>query len=133
AFPGTQRLDFERRVLYPLAGLSPEGAETYLELQNAIEELGGARFTIARDFLEGRITREQAIELTRRYSLASRARAEQTIAFTIQFRAYVINYGLGQDMVRTYIEAAGPDPARRWAAMARILSEPTLPGDLAIP
>ena len=56
AFPGNERLEFERRVLYPLAGLSSEGAETYLELQNAIEELSGARFTIARDLLEGRIT-----------------------------------------------------------------------------
>jgi hypothetical protein len=43
----------------------------------------------------------------------------------------VINYGLGQDMVRAHIEAAGEDPEARWARMARILSEPTLPSDLA--
>lgn len=133
AFPEGERLEFERRVLYPLAGVSAEGADAYLALLDAIRELAGARFTIASDLLEGRISREQAIELTRRYSLLSRARAEQSIAFTTQYRAYVINYGLGEDMVRAHIEAAGPDPARRWAAMARILSEPTLPDDLAIP
>jgi hypothetical protein len=33
-------------------------------------------------------------------------------------------------MVRAHIEAAGADPAARWAAMERILSEPTLPSDL---
>jgi hypothetical protein len=133
AFPGHERLEFERRVLYPLAGLSPDGAETYLDLQNAIEELGGARFTIARDLLEGRITREQAIALTQRYGLQSRSRAEQSIAFTERYRAYVINYGLGQAMVKAHIERAGPDPAARWAAMRRLLSEPSLPSDLAAP
>jgi len=133
AFPGGERLEYERRVLYPLAGISADGADVYLALQDAMEALSGARFTIARDLLEGRISREQAIELTRRYSLVSRSRAEQSIAFTTQYRAYVINYGLGEDMVRAYIESMGPDPARRWTAMARILSEPTLPGDLAAP
>jgi hypothetical protein len=132
AFPGNERLEYERRVLYPLAGVSAEGADAYLALLDAIRELAGARFTIARDLLGGRISREQAIELTRRYSLLSRARAEQSIAFTIQYRAYVINYGLGEEMVGAFIEQAGPDRAARWAAMRRLLSEPTLPGDLAV-
>ena len=131
AFPGPERLEFETRALYPLAGLSTEGAAAYLELQRATQALAGARFTIARDYLEGRITREQAVELTQRYQLVSRARAEQSIAFTDQYRSYVINYGLGQDLVRAHVEAAGSDPAARWAAMERILSEPTVPADLA--
>jgi hypothetical protein len=130
AFPGEERLAFERRVLYPLAGMSSEGAETYAALQAAIRDLSGARFTIARDLLEGRITRERAIELTQLYGLASRRRAEQSVAFTLQYRAYVINYGLGQDMVKAAIERAGRTPAARWAAMRRLLSEPVLPADL---
>jgi hypothetical protein len=132
AFPGNERLEFETRVLYPLAGLSPDRAAEYLALQEAMRDLSGARFTIARDYLEGRITREQAIELTRRYQLVSRARAEQSIAFTDHYRAYVINYGLGQEMVKAYIESAGALPTARWAAMERILSEPTLPSDLEL-
>ena len=130
AFPGDERLAFETRVLYPLAGLSTERAAEYLALQEAMQDLSGARFTIARDYLEGRISREQAIELTRRYQLVSRARAEQSIAFTDQYRAYVIIYGLGLEMVKRYVEAAGPGAEARWDAMERILSEPTLPGDL---
>jgi hypothetical protein len=131
AFPGDERLEYETRILYPLAGLPTGEAAEYLALQEALEQLSGARFTIARDFLEGGLTREQAIDLTQRYQLVSRARAEQLVAFTDQYRAYVINYGLGRDMVARHIEAAGADPAARWAAMARILSEPTLPSDLA--
>ena len=130
AFPGEERLHFETETLYPLAGLSTEGAAGYLALQEALEELSGARFTIARDLLEERISEEEAVRLVRRYQLMTESRARQSIAFTRRYRAYVINYGLGRDMVAAHIEHAGPDPAARWAAMRRLLSEPTLPSDL---
>ena len=66
-----------------------------------------------------------------RYQLVSPERAKQSIAFTRQYRCYVINYGLGMDMVRASVERAGPSPQARWKRMEEIISEPTLPGDLA--
>lgn len=132
AFPGEERLTFETRVLYPLAGLDPAEAERYDELQEAKKALAGVRFTIARDYLEGRLTREEAIAASERYQLVSRARAEQSLAFVDHYRSYVINYGLGEELVRNFIEAEGAaGPEARWEAMERILSEPTLPADLA--
>ncbi|HEX8526914.1 hypothetical protein [Allosphingosinicella sp.] len=132
AFPAGERLEFETRVLYPLAGLPTRDAAAFLALQEALDDLGGARFTIARDFLEGRIDRAQAVALTQRYQLVSPQRAEQLLAFTEQYRSYVINYGLGRDMVAGWIEAQGRTQQERWAAMRRLLSEPTLPGDLEV-
>ena len=133
AFPGDERLAFETGILYPLAGLQTDRAADYIALQEALLALSGARFTIARDYLEGRITRREAVSLTERYQLVSERRAEQSIGFTDQYRAYVINYGLGRDLVARHVEAAGADQAARWAAMRRILSEPVLPSDLAAP
>ena len=132
AFPGPERLRYESQALYPLAGLATRDADKYLDLLKATSELAGARFTIAREFLEGRIGRDEAVALTQKYQLVSKKRAEQSIDFTTQYRSYVINYGLGQDMVRAYVEAAGPDPRARWAALARVISEPTLPSDLLV-
>jgi hypothetical protein len=131
AFPGEQRLNYDVGALYPLAGLSTAQAAAYLALADARRDLGGARFTIARDYLEGRLTRDQAIALTQKYELVSKERAAQSIAFIDQYRSYVINYGLGQDMVRAAVEAAGAAPEARWAAFRRIISEPTLPSDLS--
>ena len=130
AFPGTERTTFEHDVLYPLAGLSSADADAYGTLQGALQQLAGARFTIASDFIDGRITRDQAIALTQRYGLVSRPRAEQVVAFTEHYRAYVINYGLGQTMVRNAVEGVGTTPAARWAAMWWILTGPTIPLDL---
>ena len=130
AFPGDDQLNFETKTLYPLAGLSTAQAADYLALIRAIRDLAGARFTIAREYLEGRIDDAEAARLTQKYGLVSAERAKQMTDFTKQYRTYVINYGLGQDMVRAYIEAAGADRKARWARMEKILSEPTLPSDL---
>jgi hypothetical protein len=130
AFPGAERTAYEVKSIYPLAGLPTAEAERYAALQDAMRGLQAARFTIARDLLEGRIGEPEAIRLTQRYLLVSPERARQLTEFTRQYRSYVINYGLGLDMVRSDVEAAGPTPAARWKRMEQLLSEPTLPSDL---
>lgn len=132
AFPGPERLKFERDVLYPLAGLDPKTAESYWQMQQMTEGLSGARLTIAKMYLDGDITRAQALELTQKYLLLSPARAEQSVAFTDHYRSYVINYGWGKDLARDYIERGNPDAKTRWMRMEKILSEPTLPADLLL-
>ncbi|MES2782499.1 MAG: hypothetical protein V4657_06870 [Pseudomonadota bacterium] len=130
AFPAAERLAFERDVLYPLAGLDPNSAQAYWEMQQMTEALSGARLTIAKMYLDGEISRPQALELTQKYLLLSPARAEQSVKFTDHYRSYVINYGWGKDLVRDYIERGNPDSAERWRRMEKILSEPTVPSDL---
>jgi hypothetical protein len=130
AFPGPERLKFERDVLYPLAGLDPATAEAYWQMQQMTDALSGARLTIAKMYLDGEVTRAEALQLTQKYLLLSPARAEQSVAFTDHYRSYVINYGWGKDLVRNYVERGNPDQAERWRRMEKILSEPTLPSDL---
>jgi hypothetical protein len=130
AFPGDQKLAFERDVLFPLAGLDPATAGRLEALNEATKALAGARLTIAQQYLDGEIDRETAIGLAQKYQLISRPRAEQSISFTENYRSYVINYGLGQDMAQAYVEAAGGDPAARWKAFEAVISEPTTPADL---
>lgn len=130
AFPAVERLAFERDILYPIAGLDPNSAEAFWKMQQMTEALSGARLTIAKMYLDGAVTRPQALELTQKYLLLSPARAEQSVKFTDHYRSYVINYGWGKDLVRAYIERGNPDPTERWRRMEKILSEPTAPADL---
>jgi hypothetical protein len=130
AFPGPEKTIFETSRLYPLAGLPSADAERLQALSDATRALAGARFTIVSDLLKGRIDEAEAVRLTQKYQLVSEPRARQSIAFARQYRSYVINYGLGRDMVEAYVEAAGPGAAERWARMEKLLSEPTLPSDL---
>jgi len=132
AFPGDERAAFEKAVLFPIAGLDPAEATRYYALGKAMQALAGARFTIARDYLNGRITRDQAVALTQKYNLVSQARALKSLEFLDHYRSYVINYGLGLDMVRADVNGAGPGQDARWREMARILSGPTVPADLNV-
>lgn len=132
AFPGDQRAAFEKAVLFPLAGFDPAEAARYEALGTAMQALAGARFTIARDYIDGRVTRDQAVVLTQKYSLVSAARALKSLQFDDHYRSYVINYGLGKDMVRAHVNGAGPGQDARWREMKRILSGPTVPADLVV-
>ena len=130
AFPASERLAFERDILYPMAGLDPKSAQAFWQMQQMTEALSGARLTIAKMYLDREIARPQALDLTQKYLLLSPARAEQSVKFTDHYRSYVINYGWGKDLVRAYIERGNPDATERWLRMEKILSEPTVPADL---
>lgn len=130
AFPGDERLVFERDTLFPLAGLDPTLAQPNAELRAATGELSGASRTIEAQYLDGTITRERAIELLQHYVLSTPEQATKSLQFADHYRSYIINYSSGEDVVRNYAERAGPDQAAHWAAYQRILDEPTLPSDL---
>jgi hypothetical protein len=132
AFPVSERLKFERDVLFPLAGLDPKSAGAYWKLQQATDALSGARLTIAKMYLDGEVDRPKALALTQKYQLLSPARAEQQVGFTDHYRSYVINYGWGKELVKSFIERGTPDEQEQWRRMEKILSEPVLPADLEI-
>ncbi|USQ96847.1 hypothetical protein [Caulobacter sp. RL271] len=131
AFPGQAKTDFERDKLYPLAGLDPKTAKAYGELQDAKAALSSSGNTVAALYLGGKMTKEQAVLALMKYGLYSRGAAEKRVAFIETYRSYVINYNIGQDMVRAHVDRAGKSQDARWKAMERVISEPTTPADLA--
>jgi hypothetical protein len=135
ALPGAARTAFERDELYPLAGLDPARAEEYAAVRAILDRLAYAGNEAARRYLDGTITHDEAVDWLERYALMPHARAEQRVRFFAQYRSYVINYNLGQDMVRAYIERRGGTadaPERRWAEFSALLSTPLAPSELTL-
>ncbi|WP_205691920.1 hypothetical protein [Caulobacter soli] len=130
AFPGEEKVAFERKVLYPLAGLDPATADTYDALSNATAELASVQNTVADLYLSGKLDKAAAVDALAKYTLATRAKAEKSLSFIETYRSYVINYNLGQDMVRAHVERAGPSQDVRWKRMEAVISQPTTPADL---
>lgn len=133
AFPGAERLAFERDVLFPLAGLDPSKAAEYAEVRDLLGRLSYADNEAARRYLDGASTREQAEAWLQEFALMAPERARQRVAFIDQYRSYVINYNLGRDMVRRFVESRGgtaDQPERRWRIFSRLLSSPRLPSGL---
>lgn len=133
AFPGEERKAFERDKLYALAGLDPSTAGRYAEVRQLLQGLSYAGNEAARRYLNGEISRQDAEAWLVRYTLVAPDRAAQRVRFTDQYRSYVINYNLGQDLVRRYIESRGGtsgQPEKRWEEFAKLLSSPRLPSGL---
>jgi hypothetical protein len=134
AFPRADRLEFERRVIFPSAGLDPAGVTQYYDILALVDRLSYAGNEAARRYLDGEIDAKAAADWLVKYGLYSPPRAEQRVRFIAQYRSYVINYNLGKDLVARYVESragAPENPERRWDVFEQLLSSPRLPSDLA--
>ena len=122
SFPDDDKSQYERDILFPLAGLDPEKALTLNRLNKLTRKLSHAITATAQAYLDGKISRDEAIEQRRKYALTSRDRAEQSVRFIEQYRSYVLNYNFGKDVVQAYIEKQGDDQRSRWQAFERMLT-----------
>jgi hypothetical protein len=132
AFPGDERLTFERDVLFPLAGLDPATAASYYRVQELMARMSYAGNEAARLYIDGDVDAGGAVAWLVRYAMYSPGGARQRLRFIDQYRSYVINYNLGLDLVRDFVDGDGADPApdARWDRFLGLLTSPRLPGDL---
>ena len=130
AFPGAERADFEKAVLFPLAGLDAGTADRYYEIAALTGQLNFAGNEAARDYLNGEITREEAARWLQTYSMMREDKSLQRTRFIDAYRSYVINYNHGKAMVTDYVERGDADADERWARFEAMLSAPMLPSDL---
>jgi hypothetical protein len=132
-FTKPERLAFEKEVLWPAAGIDSSRAEEFYEVQDLVKKLGYATNEAARRYLNGDINADAAAAWLQKYALMDEKRAKQATKFIEKYRSYVINYNLGEDMVRNYIEKRGGtenQPEQRWREFEELLASPRLPGDL---
>jgi len=133
AFPGPERIAFEEKVLFPLAGITPSTADTYYHIQDLVQELQYAPNDAARQYLDGKITKDQAAKFLTDFNLMTMDQALKRVSFIDHYRSYVINYNLGQDLVKRYIESQGgtsDHPEKRWEVFKELISSPRLPSGL---
>jgi hypothetical protein len=134
AFPGETRTTFERDVLYPEAGLDASQASTYASIRELVERLSYAGNEAARRYLNGDIDRARAVTWLTEYAMMAPRQAEQRTRFFDTYRSYVINYNLGKDLVKQFVETrvgSRPETAtRRWDEFVRLLASPRLPSGL---
>ena len=131
AFSDAERRAFERSTLFPLAGLDPARVDEYYDVLAQAKQLSYAGNEAARGYLDGRMDAARAADWLVRYAMNTPAQAAQRVKFFDTYRSYVINYNLGEDMARAWVEKrAGSDPVKRWQVFGELLSSPRLPSNL---
>ena len=133
AFPGDERIKFEKEVLFPLAGLDPDEADLYYKVLDLQKSFSYAGNEAARNYLDGNWNREQTVNWLQKNALRTKESADKYVSFIEKYRSYVINYNLGMDIVKDYIESNGgtnDNPQKRWELFEHLLSTPQTPGGL---
>src|SRR5216110_209437 len=132
AFPSkTERMKFEKEVLFPAAGIDASRADEYYDVQGLMKQLDYAANEAARRLINGEIDENATVQWLQKYAVMDPARAQQRVKFIQRYRSYVINYNLGEDMERRYIEKrSGNDSEKRWREFGKLLSSPRLPSGL---
>ncbi|WNC68374.1 hypothetical protein RI845_17875 [Thalassotalea nanhaiensis] len=125
AYSHSERMAFEKAILFPLAGLDPEKAEAYYQVESILGKLSYAGNVAAKRYLDGQIDKQQAAAFLMKYELSTADKSNQRVGFIERYRAYVINYNLGKDLVKDYVEfRSGDDAQKRWQVFADLLSNP---------
>jgi hypothetical protein len=132
-FPGEEKRQFEKDVLFPLAHLDTSLADQYFKILDIKAKLDFAGNEVGRMYLEGEITRETAGSMLQKYLLMAPLRAEKRVQFIENYRSYIINYNLGKQVVSDYIERLGgtaDQPEKRWQILMDLLSHPMVPSKM---
>lgn len=131
-FPGNSKIEFEKKVLFPLAGLNPKDVDKYNEVLELVDKLNYSGNEAARNFLDGKWNEAETISWLMKYSLMSKERATQRLMFIEKYRSYIINYNLGQDLIKDYIKRNGGDnnQVKKWSLFITLISTPQTPSGL---
>ena len=133
AFPGDERIKFEKEVLFPIAGINPADADLYYKVIDLQKSFSYAGNEAARNYLDEVWTREQTVDWLQKNALRTKESADKYVSFIEKYRSYVINYNLGYDIVKNYIESSGgtvDNLNKRWELFENLLSTPQTPGGL---
>lgn len=133
AFPGEERIKYEKEILFPLAGLNATKVEEYYKILHLFEQLNFARNEASRKYYDGEFTKEELQDWLVEYCLYTPERAAKSVDFIDTYGSYIINYNYGQQLVKEYIEKRGgtkDNPTKRWAVFTDLISKPYTPSDL---
>lgn len=132
-FPGDERMNFEKEVLFPLAKLDTTDADIYYKVLSLQEKLSGAGVLAARNYLNGDWTKDETVAWLQKFQLRTKERAEKYLSFIETYRSYVVTYNAGDIIIRNYVERNGgteDNLARKWEILTKLISTPQTPSGL---
>ncbi len=129
AFPGADRGQFLRETILPLAGIETADLDTLETVRGLMEEKRYAGIEAARNYLDGKWSKEETADWLTTYALVSPEEMGAWFGFTERYRAYRINYVLGEDLAESYVRRQNPDGDAEgdWLALEKLLSLPPTP------
>ncbi len=114
AFPGEERVRFERDVLFPMAGLDPKEVEKYVHVERLVNRLAPLEAPVARDFSNGNLEWSRAAAALEAGPLM--AHPEQTLKYINEYRSYMLTYTIGASLASRHV--------RNWQQLGDWMRDP---------
>jgi len=129
AFPGEARYEFLGEVILPIAGIESADLDALRAVRDLLHDMRYAGIEAARKYLDGDWSKDETIDWLTNYALVGPEEIDAWFGFTERYRAYRINYVLGEDLVRSFVKKENPDGGAEgdWLAFAKLLSLPPAP------
>jgi hypothetical protein len=122
-FPLAQRVAFDRKVLFPLAGLDPSQAERYEDVNALVVDLSAAAVPILASYRDGGLSFENAAAELRTNALVSSP--QPLLRFVEEEGAYTLGYTAARDRIASFVKTRSActkqDP---WRVLAEVVSVP---------
>jgi hypothetical protein len=122
AFSELERLEVERNVLFPIAGLDGKKAAKYLKVEHLVGQLESAEPGIAREYIDGRLEFVRAEDEFEREVLMEDAQA--LMLYLNEYRSYMLSYTVGRRLMEERLYAGGATEEERWRRYAALMREP---------
>ena len=129
AFSHESRTEFLRDVIMPMAGIESADLIALDRVQAARQKMRYVGIEAARHYLDGDWSKDETIAWLTTYALVAPEEMDSWFGFTERYRAYRINYVLGEDLVQAYVQRENPKggAAGNWRALDKLLSLPPAP------
>jgi hypothetical protein len=131
AFPGDARYEFLRKTILPITGIAPPDFDTWKTIVELRDQMRYAGIEASRNYLDGVWSKEETTDWLTSYALLGPEEIDGWFSFAGRYRAYSINYVLGEDLVRGFVRRENPDEDEDeegdWQAVAKLLSLPPAP------
>lgn len=130
AFPGDEKIEFEKTVLCEIAGLDCDNLERYINASKLMKKLNYSTIDVSRKYLNGDIDREEAVKTIMKYRFRTKERAEKNLDFVDRYRTYIITYYVGEDLCEKWVESklkSEKQREKRWNHYKKLLTSPITP------
>lgn len=128
-FPEEERIKFEKEIIFQESGLDSSKAELYYQVMSIVNRLNYSINTAAKNYLNGSWDEKKTIDWLKKYNLRTEDSAKKLLEFMKKYRAYIVNYSAGYDLIKFYIEDKD-SKTDRWKLFNKIISTPIIPSNL---
>jgi hypothetical protein len=123
AFPFEERVDFDERVLFPLARLDPRQARRYETVHRLVDQLSAAAAPIIASYRDHRLSSDEAERQLASEALVTSPSA--LLEFADHYGAYVLGYTAVRDSVRNYVQARSQLTGKNeWSVLRDLVADP---------